>query len=163
MPAITLLDGVTQTLVDEEDYEKFNKFIWHRNDKKCGKLVYVVRSYYRSDGKKRSLVLHREIMNCPEGMFVDHINHNTLDNRKCNLRIVTCQQNNSNSVKWTKYTSKFKGVSFDNKNKKWLAQIQFEKKKMHIGRFNNEEDAAREYDKKAKELFGEYACLNFKD
>ena len=100
---------------------------------------------------------HRSIMNCPDDLVVDHINGNTLDNRKLNLRQCTHQQNMMNAVKKRKSLSKFKGV-FRNGNS-WGARIG-NGGRIHIGSFKTEEEAAKAYNEKALELFGEFAKLN---
>jgi hypothetical protein len=58
-------------------------------------------------------------------------------------------------------TSKYKGVSWYSRGKKWVAVVQFNKKRHHLGYFTDEIAAAKAYDKKAKVLHGEFACLNF--
>jgi len=91
---------------------------------------------------------------------VDHINHNILDNRKSNLRLCTIQKNSFNRRK-TGQTSKYKGIYFDKSHSKFKSQIKFNKKTYNLGRYYSEIEAARAYDAKAKELFKEFACLNF--
>lgn len=105
--------------------------------------------------------MHREIMDVPKHLVCDHINHNGLDNRKNNLRTCTRQQNTHNQKPRKKGTSKYKGVDWNKRQKKWRARIYYRGKCHYLGYFNNEIDAALTYDKKAKELFGEFACLNF--
>ena len=108
--------------------------------------------------------MHRLIMNSPTGFMVDHINHNGLDNRKKNLRIVTPQQNTWNARPFKDQgKSKYKGVSWEKKYKKWKANICIENKLKHIGYFDNEKEAAEAYDTAAKKHRGEYAFLNFGD
>jgi hypothetical protein len=105
--------------------------------------------------------MHRQVTNAPKGLVVDHINHNGLDNRRANLRLCTKQQNNCNSRSFRHKTSNYKGVFKEKGSKKFRAYIRFNKKPVHIGMFELEIDAAKAYDKKAKELFGEFAYLNF--
>ena len=106
--------------------------------------------------------MHRQILNAPHFLLVDHINRNGLDNRKANLRTATYTQNSRNRQKTNKNTwSKYKGVTFDYRRKKWLARIVVNRKKRHLGSFNNELDAGRAYDRAAGELYGEFAVLNF--
>lgn len=121
------------------------------------------KKYYFSHGYavNKHVYMHREIMNAPSGMDVDHINGNTLDNRKENLRICTRSQNKMNTSRRKGNTSGYKGVCFDNTNKKWLATITINGKLKHIGLFQDAKSAAIAYDKKAKELFGDFAKLNF--
>lgn len=103
--------------------------------------------------------MHRYIMNAPDDMVVDHINGNPLDNRKSNLRICTHHQNLMNRS--ANNTSNYKGVR-PSKNS-WSSRITYNCKEYHLGTFSTEEEAARAYDAKARELFGEFARLNFKD
>jgi hypothetical protein len=107
--------------------------------------------------------MHRVIMNAPADRFVDHKHGEGLDNRKENLRIVTCAQNQYNRRKMTtrQTSSKYKGVYFRKNYKKYCAQIRYKGKRMHLGYFDNETDAAKAYDEAAKKLFGEFARLNF--
>jgi hypothetical protein len=106
--------------------------------------------------------MHREILNAPAGVFVDHKDGDGLDNRKENLRIVTSAQNQQNRRKISrKTTSKYKGVYFRRENKKYCALICCKGKRMHLGYFDNEIDAAKAYDQAAKKFFGEFARLNF--
>lgn len=91
---------------------------------------------------------------------IDHINGDTTDNRICNLRDATNQQNQYNSKVINK-SSKFKGVHFESFTNKWKVQIRINKKQVTIGRYKTEVEAAKAYDSKAKEVFGEFARLNF--
>ena len=105
--------------------------------------------------------MHREIMKTPEGMRTDHIDHNDLNNQRYNLRTCTASQNGANrKVNSTPKSSKYKGVYWHTGMKKFVAQIQFKKKSMRLGSFVNEDDAGMAYNKKAIELFGEFAFLN---
>lgn len=106
--------------------------------------------------------MHREIIDVPEGWFVDHINHNGLDNRKANVRPAT-PADNARNARYPKRntTSKYRGVWYNKQTKKWRVQILVNRKKKHIGYFNNETDAAKAYDRAARRLHGEFAILNF--
>ena len=112
---------------------------------------------------RKHILLHRIVM-CvvnDRSKIVDHINGNTFDNRKCNLRIVNRNQNVWNRSKQnSKTTSKYKGVSYRKDISKWHSRIKFNYKLIHLGHFKNEVDAALAYNNKATELFGEYAKLN---
>ncbi len=103
--------------------------------------------------------MHNLIINTPDGMEADHINGNTLDNRRSNLRICTRGQNQRNRRGNLNGTSKYKGVSFKNENKKWVAQIGF-KKNMFIGYYKTEIEAALAYNEAAKKYHGKFARLN---
>ena len=140
-------------IVDAEDYDRLSKYKWCANKSR--------RSYYavRSNGQ-RQIRMHRMITSAPKGLFVDHINHNGLDNRKTNLRLCTESQNNLNRRPYGK-TSRYKGVSRHKKTNRYLAAICYQGKRFHLGTFRDEVDAAKAYDKKARELFGQFAYLNF--
>ena len=96
----------------------------------------------------------------PKGLFVDHINHNGLDNRKDNLRFVTRTQNGQNRRPNRNSTSAYKGVTWFKPTNKWCARIKDKNKRIFLGHFTCEHEAALAYNKKAKELFGEYVLLN---
>ncbi len=104
--------------------------------------------------------MHRLIVGAKAGISIDHINGNTLDNRKCNLRIATPSQNSMNQ-RIKEHSSHYKGVTWHRQHGKWYAQLKHNQHLNFLGLFLNEEDAARAYDAKAKELFGEFARLNF--
>jgi hypothetical protein len=156
---IGLTDGQF-SIVDEGDYYKLNNLGW------CAKVsrghIYAMR--FVEDGKKgtKTLSLHREIMEAPAGLLVDHKNRDTLDNRRDNLRLATRFQNGVNSrIDKTNTTSQFRGVRFRKKSGRWVANIRTEGKKVWLGSFDNEIDAARAYDEAAKKYHGEFARLNF--
>ena len=100
-------------------------------------------------------------MNYTGKLFVDHINNNPLDNRKDNLRLVTQQQNNMNVSSREGSTSQYVGVYFRKDAKKWIAQITVERKRITIGRFVNEIDAAKARDIATLKYYGIYGKLNF--
>lgn len=105
-------------------------------------------------------MLHRLIMNAADDVHVDHINGDGLDNRRENLRIVTPQLNQANSRKHAEARSRFKGVSWSEAAQRWRAYIAVGRKQTHLGLFDDEISAARAYDAKARELFGEHAFTN---
>jgi hypothetical protein len=148
---IDLTQGL-KAIVDKEDFDKLNKYKWYACNSRG--------SFYATrEANNKSIKMHRLIVNALPGQIIDHINGNTLDNRKCNLRVVNFLQNASNCKKRKDgLTSKYKGVN--KRNGKYRAYIQFNKKNIHIGTFQTEEQAALEYNKKAIDLFGEYARLN---
>lgn len=141
--------------VDLEDFWKVKDICWYKN--KYGYFVHSI-------GNNQLIWLHRVIMNCPDDMKVDHINGSdtTNDNRKSNLRIVTQQQNCYNSKPSKKNTSGKKGVSYNKKRKKWRARITVNKKEIHLGEFENFEDACRVRDEAELKYFGEYS-YNLRD
>ncbi len=147
-----------EVLLDDEDTILFDTINWYVY--KCGLRQALYRVGTRDKNTKKTIYLHRKIMNAPIGMEVDHINGNALDNRKCNLRVCTSSENSFNMRGTASGTSKYKGVSYDSKNRKWIAQIVCKDKKVWGGRFITEEEAAIAYNKLAKELFGQFARLN---
>ena len=140
-------------IVDAEDYDRLARHKWCSANNN-GRF-YAQR---RQDG--RTIKMHREILNIPSGLFCDHINHDTLDNRKSNLRICTAAQNAYNRRPGTGGSSCYKGVHWHRVHRKWEAQITYRGWLIHIGYYDYEPDAAIAYDDMAVELFGEFACLN---
>jgi hypothetical protein len=104
--------------------------------------------------------MHREIMRPPDGFVVDHIDGNSTNNRRRNLRTCTRRQNLYNS-RPRRGKSKYKGVRYEKRTKRWVAEITHRGRKYHLGSFKNEVEAAKAYDRKARQLFGPYARLNF--
>jgi hypothetical protein len=146
-------------LIDDEDFDLVNQYKWFLHQKGYVDANAIV------NGKRTRIKLHRLIMNFPKGKQIDHINGNKLDNRKSNLRICGNSNNQMNVKKKATYSNKptssiYKGVSYKKKNNKWQAYITKDQKRIYIGYFVNEKDAALAYNKKAMELFGEYANLN---
>lgn len=105
--------------------------------------------------------MHREIMQTPMELQTDHINGNKLDNRKENLRICTCSENQHNKKIYKNNLSGYKGVYFDKANNCWRALIRINGKKIYLGTFYASKDAAKAYDIAAKKYFGEFAVFNF--
>jgi len=151
----------TFAIVDDVDYERLNKFKWsalkHRN------TFYAVRGIRSPDGKQRKIQMHREILGLESGdpRQTDHQNRNGLHNWRDNLRTCTHSQNKQNSSPHKNSSSAFKGISWHKDRNKWRVRIQINGRLKHLGYFSNEVEAAKTYDKKAKELFGEFAYTNF--
>lgn len=142
-------------LVDAGDYDRLMQHKWM--------ALFTCGNWYawRSE-KGKCILMHREIMNPPRGMVVDHINRNGLDNRRENQRVCTYAQNNCNRRPAGK-SSPYKGVSWDRTRKKWKATAWHNGESVPIGRYDDERDAARAADFKNVQLHGEYAYLNFPD
>lgn len=144
-------------ICDWGDWEKIKSFNWRLTTKNKSGCLYA-HAWSSEDAKTRKRIsMHGLIM---DGNLIDHINGNGLDNRRINLRHVTHQQNAFNQ-KNHGGSSKYKGVSFDKESGLWRAYITFNGKRKYLGRHGSEVDAAKVYDMKAKELFGEYAKCNF--
>lgn len=139
-------------LVDDEDFDYLNQWKWH-----YGRGGYAC----RGSGHKGypAIYMHRLIMNTPQGMQTDHINRDKLDNRRNNLRICDASQNRANIGKRINNTSGYTGVARF-RRVKWQAYINKGGRRFSLGHFQTKEAAARAYNEKALELFGEYATLN---
>lgn len=138
--------------VDDFTYDYLSKFKWRVN-----KRGYA---YRNSHG---AVLMHRELMNLEvnDPTRVDHKDRNKLNNQLENLRLATQSENMSNREKYLgDYTSKYKGVHYDKRSNKWVAKIQFHSKSLYIGAYVNDDLAGYAYNKKALELFGEFAVLN---
>lgn len=146
--------------ISEQDLAFFNKYKWHISKTKDGHRYIKRAVWLAGKGRGTSAFFHREVMNCPKGMYVDHINGDTLDNRRENLRICTMRGNARNMSSHKDSTCEFKGVSWDSSRNRWVAQIWDGKRQRHLGRHRDKLSAARRYDSAAKEVFGEYAKLN---
>jgi len=157
MREIKLTQGKV-ALVDDEDYEELSRYKWFAQ--KGGRSFYAGRKLPRNCGKQPAELMHRQIMNCPHDMEIDHINGTGLDNRKINLRICTRAQNRRNLKKYKNNTSGYKGVNWKESEQNWQSRINVNKKEKYLGSFNSKEAAAKAYNVAAKELFGEFARLN---
>ena len=143
-------------IVDDEWYEHLNQFSWQaRYDQTTGK-------YYAARQVNRKFIyMHRELLSAPGGLHGDHINGNTLDNRKRNLRLATSAQNAWNRDKYKNNTTGYKGVTFDKGRGKWRAQIIVNGKHTHLGWFDDPRNAALAYDRGSRKFHGAFGCTNF--
>ena len=165
MTSETKLIMLTQgqaAIVDASDYEHLSKHKWYAQRTVLG-TFYAVRQLARNNGKQPVARMHRVIIDAPEEMHVDHINHNTLDNRRSNLRLCTNGENKKNSRSAKGSTSKYLGVGWDRHANKWEALIRVNGKQSRIGRFSCEVEAAKAYDAAARKHHGEFANPNFKE
>jgi hypothetical protein len=138
MKEIPLTRGLFAT-VDDEDYDRISKSNWH--SKPSGSVVYACRK-----PGMHSIQMHREILNPPSDMQIDHIDGNGLNNQKSNLRAATYRMNQNNQQhRATAKTSNHPGVSWREDVKKWRSQIQVKGKKFYLGSYESELDAATAY------------------
>jgi len=143
-------------LVDDDDFDILSKHKWTYSGN-----GYAYRMEYSNNCKtRRHILMHREIMDTPSGMDTDHINKNTLDNRRCNLRVCTTQQNTTCKVKQKNNTSGYRGVYWDKQHGCWRAAIQYYRKNHFLGLFKDKIDCAKAYDKAAGLYFKEFAVKN---
>ena len=140
-------------IVDACDFEWLSKHKWTLL--KRGTTEYACRRE-----KGRHIPMHREIMKTPDDMVVDHVNGNGLNNRKCNMRNCTKAQNSYNS-RPRGGRSQYVGVTYRKRSGKYEAVIGFRGEKIHVGEFDSAVEAAQARDRKARELQGEFAYLNF--
>jgi len=148
------------TIVDSWQYEQLNKHKWYAYFEKKTQSYYVRRDEMINN-KRRTILMHRQILQARKGQIVDHKNHDTLDNQKNNLRFCTYSQNNSNRIKNKNNKYPYKGISYDKKYDKWYGIISYDGKTHNLGCFKTAKEAALAYDEKAQEIFKEYAYLNF--
>ena len=136
-------------MVDDEDFDRLSKISW----------TVRVKHLESKNGRTKTIYMPRLIMNAPKGMQVDHINGNTLDNRKSNLRICTGSQNIRNRGP---KPGKYKGVYLrkDRIKKRWRARIEIDKKRIELGHFTTAEEAAIVYNKAAEKYHKEFAYIN---
>lgn len=157
MAFITLAGGLVSE-VDDADVCLLTSYKWYAQWNGKTKSYYAVCSE-KNNRKRVTIRMQRLITGAGNGELVDHINRDTLDNRRSNLRVCTASNNSMNrSVHGS--TCKFKGVTIS-KSGRWRARITINGKTKCIGSFPTPEEAAKIYDKNAAELFGEFALLNF--
>ena len=160
MPKLSLIRGYS-TLVDDEDFERFGMLRWSVRIALMNRISYPYAVIHIRNPRRGFIHLHRSITGCPDGLVVDHINGDTLDNRRSNLRICTRGENTRNQRLPSDNTSGFKGVS--RVGPKWHAQISAGpgERRVHIGNFSTPREAAMAYDAAARKYHGEFARLNF--
>jgi hypothetical protein len=142
------LENNMVVIVDDEDYEQLKKYRWYSYKKDDRNTCYA----RRSNGRSRKIFIHQQILGKVEGLVIDHINGDGLDNRRENLRHVTHRQNSMN--RHDKKTSQYRGIWWHKQVKKWCAQIQINGKQKHIGLYRTEIEAFEAY-KKAVESVGD--------
>lgn len=138
-------DEVARTIIDLKDVDKVKICRW-----------YMTPDGYVGNRGKNIGLLHRFIVNAPSNMVVDHINHNTLDNRKENLRICTQKQNMCNQSIRKDNKSGYTGVYFVENKNKWVAQIRINGKTKHLGYYNEMKNAVKARKEAEIKYFGEY-------
>lgn len=144
---IVLSNGAV-ALVDDSDYDLIVSIVWHCSN-----------GYARGRVAGKYVYMHRFLLGVKGALKVDHINRNTLDNRRSNLRAATNRQNARNRIGVSK-TSSFKGVSWSTFAGKWRAVIMVDGRNIHLGYFAEESAAAKAYDTAAMEYHGEFARAN---
>jgi hypothetical protein len=139
--------------VDDEDFELVSEFHWHMDG------AGYARTNVWSENKKPRM--HRLILNDVDTeLHIDHINGDKLDNRKINLRVLTCSQNAMNRGPQMNNSSGYKGVIFDRSRNKWRAEICVNKKRKYLGRYETAEEAALAYNQASIKYHGEFGFIN---
>jgi hypothetical protein len=146
-------------LIDADDYDRVSRMRWYPQPRNGGIYAMATSLYYIP---KHHKCLHAFIMKAEPGQIIDHINGDTLDNRKANLRFVSAAENARNARRPTFVgkTSKFKGVYWLEGRQRWMATITCDGVQSSLGVFSDEAEAARAYDEAAIRLFGAFARTN---
>ena len=164
MAEIALSRGIVAQ-VDDADFSWLNQWKWHSQvyRRSHSTSIYACRNVLRPNGQYGTMGMHRQILGLDFGdpRFADHINHDTLDNRRTNLRIATREENMRNRKTNKNNTTGFKGVSFHPKVGRYRAGIRLKGKLVYLGWADTPEAAHAIYCAAAKEHFGEFA--NFGD
>jgi len=137
-------------LVDDRDFKTLNQFNWFTDGRYARRRVAPGVQEY----------MHHAICKVVEGENVDHINGNKLDNRRSNLRICTVSQNGANRDKQKNNSSGFKGVFWNKRDNKWLAQIRVQRKQIYLGQYVDKELAAHAYNSAVQQYYGKYGRTN---
>ena len=153
---VDLTQGIF-ALVDNEDFDRIASHKWQAFQVKG--TWYAQR---RGNSRNETVLMHRLILNPPDGLEVDHIKHHEfyIDNRKKNLRLASRAENSRNTRKKRNASSSFKGVCWVEDHKKWKAVCHTRGKNYFLGYFSTEQEAAKAYNEGAKKHFGEFALLN---
>lgn len=145
-----LING-EEFLFDLEYYDLIKDYYWHKNN----------RGYITSNTRGKAIKLYRLILDCYDSKItIDHINHNKLDNRKCNLRFVSRSQNGMNSKLHKNNTSGVSGVHWDKNIQKWVARITVNYERINLGSFDKFEDAEKRRLEAEEQYYGEYSYKN---
>ncbi len=139
--------------VSDEDYERVSKHHW--TIEKGANTYYAMRK-----ANEKKIRLHNFILNPEPPLVVDHINHNGLDNRRENMRIVTKRQNEANRRKTAGRKGRYKGVFFDTRLRKWVAYVNAEGRRKYLGKWKTAREAAIAFNEAALKYYGPTAWLN---
>lgn len=139
-------------LVDDADAEWLGQWKWRA--KWCNSNFYAARTRALPGGRRRIVLMHREIAGAPKGVMVDHRDHNTMNNRRKNLRPCTNSQNQQNRKP---RPGRLKGICRNGSG--YMARIKVNGRNIHLGTFSTEQDGHNAYREAAMRYFGEFACV----
>lgn len=139
--------------IDRQDYDKIKQWKWT-----CGGSI-TKKFYARRYSKGKTIYMHRQIMDFPD-LEVDHVNGNTLDNRRKNLRIATHTENSKNRMVNKNSSSQLKGIWWYEKLKRWQVYIKTDRKRKYLGVFKDKILASKAYNDAALKYHGKYAKFN---
>lgn len=148
-------------MIDDEDADRVLTFKWYAYPDSRRQRIWYAQRHLPSPQRGKFISMHRFILNAPPGVDVDHVNGDTLDNQRSNLRWANDSQNAANRRYLPTNTSGFRGVCFNKKAGKWQAGIKHQGKSIYLGIYDDVEAAARAYDAMARRVFGEFAVFNF--
>jgi hypothetical protein len=148
------------SLVGNSDYNRLMEFNWHATWNAHTKSFYATR-HNPKHPKRGHIWLHVAVLGVIKGKSPDHINHDTLDNRRANLRPATKNQNAAHHRMKKNNTSGYCGLNWKPRRNRWEAWIRPGGRRVYLGSFKEAVDAAKAYDTAAKKYYGEFASLNF--
>lgn len=154
--------GIYSVLIDDEDYSVFKAYTWYLDFRRKSR-IYLRASVLISKNTYEYLYFHRIITNCPKDKLVDHIDLNTLNNQKSNLRIVTNSENLRNQPIPKSNKSGYKGVYLYKSGQfagRYSVSLVVNKKRIWGGYFDTDIEAAKKYNELALIHHGEFAYLN---
>jgi hypothetical protein len=162
MREIPLTRGMV-ALVDDEDFEAVSRHRWHAVLKRGGRTWYAMTNVRKEDGRRTTIEMQAVVLGKdPGGRQIDHKNGNGLDNQRGNLRYATMSEQRRNSAARMNNKTGFKGVTLSYRpTGLYAAQLSTKEQRFTIGYFKTPEEAARAYDRKAREVYGEFARTNF--